>query len=103
MAPNDIRIQDDGDPHAIELATPAEDAPREMIVATVRRCEHCNCSLPPDAAPCPGLGDLAPLGQYAVEQIEWRSDDGPMRSDVPRVCVERYRSADGKVRWPRAA
>lgn len=99
--PPDTTLPDDGDPHAIELATPAEDAPREMIVATVRRCEHCNCSLPPDAAPCPG-GPL-PGANYAVEQIEWRSDDGPMRSEVPRVCVERYRAADGKVRWPRAA
>lgn len=74
-----------------------------MSVVTVLICQHCGATLPPDAQPCDGSA-LEPGEAYAVEQIEWRSDDGePVSSRLPKRCVERWRGDDGKVRWPSAA
>jgi len=71
------------------------------VISTVRRCEHCAAILPPDAH-CDGeaLPEEA-LAQIAMEPAEFVGDDGrKQRCVIPRVCLERYRAADGRVRFP---
>lgn len=97
-------LPDDGYPHARELAAASETGAQHLIVAKAQRCDRCGASLPPDAAPCDGLlMPREPLAAVPLEEIEWRNAEGErVHSRAPKLCVERYRGADGKVRWPRA-
>jgi hypothetical protein len=68
-----------------------------MNVVTVLVCQHCGAHLPPDAAPCDGSG-IERGAAYIVEEIEWRG----VKTNAPKICVERHRNATGKVVWPSA-